>query len=113
MALRLKSILIAIKVSTAVQNGYSQVQALCNRNGIRRILHVCDLNPPLTYWNSYIAKQFFFSFFPHETSTYLSAQGDGASYLMFARGNSIMQMPFEPTPDNQGTQTIMVPGNKF
>ena len=40
----------------------------------------------------------------------VTAQGDGASYLMFARGNSIMQMPFEPTPDNLGTVTLTIPG---
>lgn len=40
----------------------------------------------------------------------LSAEGDGASYLLFAQGKSILQLPFEPTPDNPGQQTLQLKG---
>ncbi len=40
----------------------------------------------------------------------LSVEGVGESYLLFAQGTAILQMPFHPTPNNPGQQTLALPG---
>ena len=41
---------------------------------------------------------------------FLSAIGDGESYLMMAQGMTIMQMPFTPTEANPGKPVLTIPG---